>query len=241
MPKAKKPKEKDKAVAKANEGGCDTATLYNNYAQVCQNIGIEPYNDLKQIVTTTGEQIIITGSDKLKLSSGGCRALMNAMTGKLEGATSVEPFTSIKDLRIRSSSINDCGALAVSTFLRATAEVKQEEVIKPDADVVSAVHPDWKLQFLDLSDNNIGPQGALYLGRALEVGMNKTVTTLILDFNALGSEGASALCKGIATNSSLQVLSLKHCSIDSMGGAPISAMLTFKRLALTSLDLSDNR
>ena len=100
------------------EVGCDTTTLYKNYVQVCESIGIEPYNDLKQIVTATGEQIIITGSsNEVKLSSGGCRALMNALSGKLEGAT-VEPFTSLKDLRIRSSNINDCGAVAVATFLR---------------------------------------------------------------------------------------------------------------------------
>jgi hypothetical protein len=245
MAKAK-PKAKDKAATattKADDGGCDTQTLYNNYVKVCQSIGIEPYNDLKQIVTTTGEQIIITGgssNNKKFLSSGSCRALMNALVGRLEGAT-MEHFTSLTDLRICSSNISDCGAMAVATFLRGTAEVKKQEVIKPDSDSVPAAQPAGKLQYLDLSDNNIGNQGALHLGRALEVGMNKTVTTLIMDFNALGSEGVAALCKGIATNSSLKVLSLKHCNIDSMGGDPISAMLTFKRLALTTLDLSGNR
>ncbi len=212
------------------EEGYDTATLYKNYVQVCDNIGIEPYNELKQIVSTTGEQIIITGSSTDKLSSG-CRALMNALSGKLEGTTT-EPFTSLKDLRIRSSNINDCGAMAVATFIRATAEAKQG--------VGGTVQPQGKLQFLDLSDNNIGHKGALHLGRSLEVGMNKTLTTLLLDFNSLGPEGASALCNGIATNSTLTELSLKHCNIDSMGGEPISAMLAFKRLAITTLDLSGN-
>jgi len=231
MAKAKaKPKEKGKTEAKAEEG-YDTATLYKNYVQVCDNIGIEPYNELKQIVSTTGEQIIITGSSTDKLSSG-CRALMNALSGKLEEGTTTEPFTLLKDLRIRSSNINDCGAIAVATFIRASAEVKQG--------VVGTVQTQGKLQFLDLSDNNIGQQGALHLGRSLEVGMNKTLTTLLLDFNSLGPEGASALCKGIATNSSLTVLSLKHCKIDSMGGEHISAMLAFKKLALTTLDLSGN-
>jgi len=242
MAKAK-PKGKDKAAtataAKEGDSGCNTQTLYNNYVNVCRSIGIEPYNDLMQIVTTTGEQIIITGNstDKKFLSSGGCRAFMNALAGKLEGAK-METFTSLKDLRICSSNINDSGAVAVATFLRGHAEVKHE-VIKPDADDVPAIQP-VKLQFLDLSDNHIGKIGALHLGRALEVGGNKTVTTLIMDFNPLGSEGASSLCKGIATNSSLEVLSLKHCNIDSMVGEPIAAMLTFKRLALKTLDLSGN-
>lgn len=155
---------------------------------------------------------------------------MNALSGKLEGTT---PFTSLKDLRIRSSNINDCGAIAIATFIRATVEAKQG--------IGGTVQPQGKLQFLDLSDNNIGHQGASHLGRSLEVGMNKTLTTLLLDFNTLlGPEGASALCKGIATNSSLTVLSLKHCNINSTGGEPISAMLAFKKLALTTLDLSGN-
>lgn len=258
MTKAKKvkakPKEKDKTEANAgkslactlsscfeslkthifySEGGCNTTTLYKHYVQACENIGIEPYNDLKHIVSTTGEQIIIIGSSDVKLSSG-CRALMNALSGKLEGAPA-EPFTLLKDLRIRSSDINDCGAIAVATFLRATAESG-----KKDGGSTAQPQDQGKLQFLDLSDNNIGLQGALHLGRSLEVGMNKTVTSLILDFNVLGSEGASALCKGIATNSTIAVLSLKHCNIDSTGGEPISAMLAFKRLALTTLDLSGN-
>ena len=210
--------------------GCNTTTLYKNYVQVCESIGIEPYHDLKQLPSTTGEQIIITGSNDMKLASG-CRAIMNALSGKLEGA-SAEPFTSLKDLRIRSSDIGDCGAIAVANFLRTIAvEVKQDGG-RPEAQ--------GRLQFLDLSDNKIGHQGALHLGRSLEVGMNKTVTSLILDFNVLGSEGTSALCKGIATNSSLAVLSLKHCNIDSKGGEPISDILAFKRLALTTLDLSGN-
>ncbi len=198
---------------------------------MCESIGIEPYHDLKQLPSTSGEQIIITGSTDMKLASG-CRALMNALEGKLLEGASEEPFTSLKDLRIRSSDISDCGAIAVANFLRTIAvEVKQDGG-RPEAQ--------GKLQFLDLSDNKIGHQGALHLGRSLEIGMNKTVTSLILDFNVLGSEGTSALCKGIATNSSLAVLSLKHCNIDSKGGEPISVMLAFKRLALTTLDLSGN-
>ena len=72
------------------------------------------------------------------------------------------------------------------------------------ANVPTAAQPEWKLQYLDLSENSIGHQGALHIGRSLEVGMNKTLTTLVLDFNPLSSEGASSLCKGIATNSSLK-------------------------------------
>ena len=225
-----KPKEKDKTGAK-EVGGCDTATLYKNYVLVCQSIGIEPYDGLKDIFTNTPcEQIIITSTgskDEQKLPT---RALISALNGHLEGSDlNIEPFTALTDLRIRSSNISDTGAYAVAAFIRASVETKQGDV-----------RQEKKLQFLDLSDNNIGHQGALHLGRSFEVGMNKTITTLILDFNSLGQRGISSLCKGLGTNSSLKVLSLKHCGIDPMGGDPIASMLTFIRLALTTLDLSSN-
>lgn len=234
-----KPKDKDKARKTVGQN-CDPTILYNSYVQACKSIGIEPYNDLAQIMSTTGEQIMITGTKDDKLSSGGCRALMNALIGKLEGATtSSEPFTTLKDLRIRSSNIKDSGALAVATFLSATSGWKQQEV--KSAGDVPAPQPDWKLQYLDLSQNDIRHQGALHIGRSLEVGMNKTLATLVLDFNPFGSQGAFALCKGLSTNSSLKVLSLRHCDINPVGGEPIfRSMLSFKRLAWTTLDLSGN-
>ncbi|KAL7542773.1 hypothetical protein ACHAXR_012385, partial [Thalassiosira sp. AJA248-18] len=56
----------------------------------------------------------------------------------------------------------------------------------------------------------------------------------------LGSDGVTALCKGLSTNSTLKKLSLKHCNIDERGGKPIGEMLSFKRLGLISLDLTSN-
>lgn len=240
-------KGKDKAGGskKEEQTNYDPSILHNTYVQACNSIGIKPYgfdtND-------SGEQIIITGSSKKendRLSSGGCRALMKALSGKLvrgDVLSTVEPFTSLKDLRIRSSNIQDTGALAVATFLRATAEVKTPK--EASEEKATTAQPQWKLQYLDLSDNVIGHQGALQIGRSLEVGMNKTLSTLILDFNPLGSAGALSLCKGISTNSSLKVLSIRHCDITNSteGDEPIfCAMLSFKRLALATLDLSSNR
>ena len=239
-------KGKDKAGGSKKEEQTiyDPSILNNTYVQACNSIGIKPYDDFE--TNDSGEQIIITGSSKKendRLSSGGCRALVKALSGKLntgdDAASTVEPFTSLKDLRIRSSNIQDTGASAVATFLRATAEVKKQK----EASEETASTAQWKLQYLDLSDNVIGHHGALHIGRSLEVGMNKTLATLILDFNPLGSAGALALCKGISTNSSLKVLSLRHCDITNStdGDEPIfCAMLSFKRLALTTLDLSSN-
>ena len=158
---------------------------------------------------------------------------MKALSGKLvrgDVLSTVEPFTSLKDLRIRSSNIQDTGALAVATFLRATAEVKTPK--EASEEKATTAQPQWKLQYLDLSDNVIGHQGALQIGRSLEVGMNKTLSTLILDFNPLGSAGALSLCKGISTNSSLKVLSIRHCDItNSTEDEPIFCAMLIISLA----------
>lgn len=72
--------------------------------------------------------------------------------------------------------------------------------------------------------------------------MNTTLTTLNLDYNAnLKSEGISALCRGLRTNSTLQHLSAKYCGIDSEGAEMIAEMLSFKRSALQSLHLAGNQ
>lgn len=168
------------------------------------------------------------------LGPGGCRALVNAMIG--DGATQ-QLFTATKDLRILRSGIKDGGAFAISTLLFATARRKS---IKAAAE--GDVQPEWKIEIIELVDNDISASGASAIGRGLSVGMNKSVVSLVLDFNrTLQSDGVAALCKGLATNSTLKRLSLRHCEIDEKGGKPIANMLMFKKLGLISIDLTGNR
>ena len=42
---------------------------------------------------------------------------------------------------------------------------------------------DVQLQYLELTDNNIGPRGALAIGTALSQGNNLSLLTLKLDYN----------------------------------------------------------
>lgn len=227
---------------KANKPGAielgpdsDPKILYGNYVKECKNISIEPYGPMKDALINeqnpnAGKQIIIasTNSDSnALLGSGGCRALINALIGA-EGDvdSSRVPFTAIKEIRICQQKLGDGGAKAISTLLAATA--------KPIG------VPCWKLEFLELPNNGIGRDGCHALGRSLCVGMNKTLSTLILDFNRIGTNGVAALCKGISTNSTLKKLSLKHCNIDEHGGKPIGEVLSFKKTALQQLDLTSN-
>ncbi len=226
-----------KAKVKAKEGAVDLGqVLYKNYAKECSAIGIEPFGPLKNALTNEenpnrGKQIMLLPPQTEKgptLGPNGCRALINAMIGRV-------PFTAVQDLRI-CSKIEDGGATAVAALLSTTAKKND------DPNDSSTDPPEWQLKYLELINNDIGCVGALALGRSLCVGMNRTLATLVLDFNnTLGSEGLEALCKGLKTNSTLKKLSVKYCSIDKNGGKSIADLLSFKKSALLFLDASNNQ
>ena len=53
----------------------------------------------------------------------------------------------------------------------------------------------------------------------------------------LGAEGVTALCLGLRTNGTLKQLHLPYCAIGPPGGAPLAEMLSYSKLALTTLNL----
>ncbi|KAL3773748.1 hypothetical protein ACHAW5_008182 [Stephanodiscus triporus] len=234
-----KAKGKEKgADASAEELGpySDPEILYKNYVKECAAINIEAYGPVKDALTNAdnpnrGKQIIVfqpTKEDGNYLGPDGCRALVNAIIA--------QPFLAAKDIRISGSQIQDSGAAALGSLLAAAA---RQPSIEPSDQ--SALQPVWKLEYLELINNDIGHDGALALGRSLFVGMNRSLATLILDFNPLGSAGLAALCKGLQTNSTLKKLSVRFCNIDERGGKPMGEVLRFKRTGLISLDLTSNR
>jgi len=232
---AKGAKGKQATVEQGSES--DPNILYSNYNNECKSIGINPYQPLKDNLINEenpnrGTQIIVLPNTKggESLGSGGCRALVNAMISI--------PFTATKELRICSSSLGDAGTSSIASLLIATATKRP---LDPSTDSTTATQPIWQLEYIELTDNDIGHVGAKALGRSLCVGMNTTLNTLILDFNrTMGNQGAAALCKGLATNSTLKKLSLKHCGIDEQGGQSFADILCFKKTALVSLDVSCN-
>jgi len=236
MPKAKEEgKGKDAPVEELGPYS-DPEILHKNYVKECAAIGIEAYSPVKDALTNVdnpnrGKQILILQQSKVGgncLGPDGCRALVNAIIA--------QPFTAAKDIRI-SSNIKDSGAAALGKLLAATT--KKPSIQPPDP---SATQPIWQIEYLELINNDIGRDGALALGRSLCVGMNKTLATLILDFNqTLGSDGLAALCKGLKTNSTLKRLSVRYCNIDERGGKPVGEILCYKRTGLISLDLTSNR
>ena len=231
---AKGAKGKQATVEQGKES--DPNALFTDYNNECKSIGITPNQPLKDNLINEenpnrGTQIIVLPNTKggEALGSGGCRCLVNAMINI--------PFTATKELRICSSSLGDAGASSIASFLIATATKRP---LDPSTDP-TATQPVWQLEYIELTDNDISHVGAKALGRSLCVGMNTTLNTLILDFNrTMSSQGVAALCKGLSTNSTLKKLSLKHCGIDEQGSQSLTDILSFKKTALISLDISCN-
>ncbi|GMI24158.1 hypothetical protein TeGR_g9572 [Tetraparma gracilis] len=97
----------------------------------------------------------------------------------------------MQELRVWGANIGDDGASSIAELLRlGGAEIQ--------------------LAYLELTNNGISAAGAFALGRSLSCMMNRSLMTLVLDYNReLGSDGCAALCRGLRTNSTLKKLSLK--------------------------------
>ena len=172
----------------------DPRVLYNSYLQACKAIGIQPYPPLKQALTNEenpnrGKQIIIVGGSphhsasnsmdsSVVLGPGGCRALVNAMIGKVHPSTKAQtPFTATKEIRICRSNIKDGGAVAIASLLFATAG---KLCINTSLEAEAAAWAEWKLEYLELIDNDIGRSGAMALGRSLSVGVRYLFHTFLV-------------------------------------------------------------
>ena len=245
MPPGKKKKGEPKKQTKdeTDGKGKDPTALLASYKKICIAIGLPPKpNDpvvtaLKPKTDATenenhGKQIVICAKDgdldEDLLGPGQCRALAVAISGRGDGLPVTETgepvvFTLATDLRICRSRIGDDGAVALANLLRLGAK-------------------ELNMSYLELMDGRIGHRGAFALGRSLSCAANTTLTTLRLDYNSdLRSEGISALCRGLKTNSTLKNLSVQYCNITSDGAPSIAEMLSFKKFAMTSLNLAGNR
>ncbi len=98
------------------------------------------------------------------------------------------------------------------------------------------------MNFLELTDNGVGPLGCASLGDALMMGANATLTTLRLDLNpGIGDEGMIRLSRGLRTNATLTQLSLSYCGIGPDGVAALGEVVRFASSSLVQLDLRGNR
>ena len=120
------------------------------------------------------------------------------------------------------------------------------------------------LRTLDLSRNDIGPEGTLCLVGTKNISItnlvlhkckqdstgaanigkfltnNTSVVSLDLSFNAIKDEGVTKLMNSLKMNSTLKRLDLKSNKITSTGAVSISDYLTSDSLSLTSIVLAKN-
>ena len=79
--------------------------------------------------------------------------------------------------------------------------------------VARALSTNREVTLLDLSDNEIGPQGAAHIARAL-LALNRTVTELHLASNGLGDAGAVQLASALQADTALLVVDLRDNGIE---------------------------
>ncbi|CAK9036261.1 Ribonuclease inhibitor (Ribonuclease/angiogenin inhibitor 1), partial [Durusdinium trenchii] len=191
--------------------------------------GIKPHEDIMEILNEgeTPDHITVDAD----LGPVGVQTLIEALVGDGEGLGG--PFKLINTLRLWRSNAGEEGCRAVGAFL---------ETGSADPEEANASDNVCNLQFLQLMDCNVTPQGCRYLGRALQVGANKTLLTLNLDHNSsLGTVGLRELANGMCTNSTIKRLSLAYCGIDSTGGRAVKNLLNGLGSQLEELVLKGNR
>ena len=109
--------------------------------------------------------------------------------------------------------------------------------------LAQALHTNCVLTHLDLKHNDIGDEGAVALGKALE--SNTTLTYLnlsiepVISLKQIGPSGGSALARALTLNSTLKCLVLGHNFIRDSGALAFADSLRTNS-SLTQLDLSWN-
>jgi hypothetical protein len=162
MPKKKKDdKGKSKKKGEVEAGPeTDPFVLFRNYSKQCESVGIPTNESIKRALCfneneNSSSQLLI-GEDQQDSSSSplrscGCRALVAAILGKCNHESATK-YTALKEIRIWRSNLGDHGAIAIARLLREAG-------------------PEFNISLLELSDNNIGVQGAIALGRSLCIGV----------------------------------------------------------------------
>ncbi|KAL7462609.1 hypothetical protein ACHAXS_002991 [Conticribra weissflogii] len=90
---------------------------------------------------------------------------------------------------------------------------------------------------LDLSRNDLGPDGASALAAALE--QNMTVTSIKLNGNSLGDQGAIAISKCLRDNISITSIELRENGIGNTGAIALMDAIAVHQ-TIVNLDLSNN-
>lgn len=163
MTKSKKEKSKKK-TDKETGPESDPTLLFRKYSKQCESIGIEVNETIKKALCQNENPNSVTqlllgpGDSDASLpliGDGCCRALFSAILGECSDQDAGKyQYTAFEEIRIWQTNISDQGAIAISRFLSRCNGT------------------DFKLRYLELSDNRIGATGALSIGRSLCCGVS---------------------------------------------------------------------
>jgi hypothetical protein len=214
--------------------------LLTNYMTCCKKLKVDPDAQLvyqmevhESVEWSKEEREAASGALEAIVSDGAClgpgntRALCCGISGRwlsttAESLTFAPRYELLLHLAINNGAIGTTGARAVSAMLATST---------------------CTLKTLRLcSQNNIGAAGCRALGNALSFsGGNRSLVELFLDGDtSIGDEGVAELCYRLELNSSLKVLSLASCKIESRGAAAVADMLKSIRSGVQYLSLECN-
>ena len=117
--------------------------------------------------------------------------------------------------------------------------IEQFRLSKPEFynQLIKVFNNDPSLTTLDLNDNEIGDDGAQALAIALE--NNTSITEFNLEYNQIGDEGAQALATALQKNNSLTVLNLGYNEIVDEGAQALATVLR-NNISIMELNLGSN-
>ena len=176
---------------------------------------------------------ILRLSDNFNIGQGGAVQLITSLTA----------HNSLEELLLATTGIGveDCRAL--NELLSSSTSFKNFQICDNDLSseavelVVSGLHHNHTLVYLNLAQCNIDSDGACQLASALCT--NDTLQELDLYHNPIGVRGATAFAEMLRTNHTLVHLNLAQCKIDSDGACRLASALCTND-TLQELDLYHN-
>lgn len=233
MPKKKKGKKKK---GKQSHVGPDTAAFMENYLFACRILGTPTQPEFEEEVgtmITEGSQLSQIVFGERELNPLGMRCIVEGLLGTMvpigaeaaERKMNGETYLNVSEIQVWKSNVGDDGAGAIAKLMKT---VKDKS---------------FRLTIVDLMHNNIGPRGCAYLGAALAgPDGNTTLKKLSLDHNPkIGDLGAKALCSGLMTNQTLEMLGLEFCGLGPDGARSIAQTVFVQTCKLNTLRLMGNK
>lgn len=213
----------------------DRSAVYGHSA-VYVSFGVEVQGEMERLITR------ISVNDKSLVSL----VLRKNEIGPDEAkvlASALRFNTSIKCIDLWNNNVGDQGAMVIISALcqnpavRRVLSLGQNNISTIGASAIAKILPVTAITSLDLENNNIRADGAVYLAMGLR--NNNSLKSLRLGGNRIEDKGTEAIAGSIRLNRCISALYLERNNIGSKGVASFAGCLQDNNV-LTVLDLSEN-